>query len=459
MSFPGSPQPSGSPASGSADTVILGKREIPSAWYNLHADLPHPLPPPLHPATHQPVMPSDMEALFPPALVEQEMSRERWIEIPEPVREILAMWRPTPLIRARALEAALGTPAQIWYKYEGGSPSGSHKTNTAIAQAYYNKAAGIRRLATETGAGQWGTALSFATQKFGLECQVYMVRVSYNQKPYRRTLMRLWGADVTASPSERTEIGRKIRSEMPDTNGSLGIAISEAIEDTVTTPGTRYALGSVLNHVLLHQTVIGLEAREQFRRAGLTPDVLVGCAGGGSNFAGFVFPFCAEKIAGTSTCRIVAAEPAACPTLTRGEYAYDFGDTAGMTPLLKMHTLGHDFMPAGIHAGGLRYHGMAPLVSAALAEGLVEAVACPQVRTFEAAALFARTEGLVPAPESAHAIRAAIDEALRAKEENRPAVIAFCLSGHGLLDLSAYESYLAGDLADYSFEPRERAAE
>ncbi|MBX7247226.1 MAG: TrpB-like pyridoxal phosphate-dependent enzyme [Candidatus Sumerlaeaceae bacterium] len=438
-----------------SNAVTLSSRDIPKQWYNIQADLRKPLDPPLHPATQKPATAQDMERFFPMSLLEQEMGQKRWFEIPEEVLDILALWRPTPLVRARRLEQALGTPAQIWYKYEGVSPSGSHKTNTAVAQAYFNKQAGIKRLATETGAGQWGSALSFACNVFGLECQIYMVKVSYTQKPYRRSVMQLYGARVTASPSEETEFGRKILADDPGCLGSLGIAISEAVEDTVTHPHTKYALGSVLNHVALHQTVVGLETREQFKRMGIQPDFLIGCAGGGSNFAGFSFPYCGDKIAGDINCRIIAVEPAACPTLTKGEFRYDFGDTAGMTPLMKMHTLGHDFMPPGIHAGGLRYHGMSPLVSALLEDGVIEARSTLQKETFEAAIQFARAEGTIPAPESAHAIRVAIDEALKAKESGEPKVIAFCLSGHGFLDMSAYDAYLGGriDNVEYDHQP------
>ena len=434
--------------------ILLTKQDIPRQWYNIQADLRSPLALPLHPVTNQPAALSDLEAIFPVNIIEQEVSQERWIGIPDSVLDVLAMWRPTPLVRARRLEEALGTPAQIWYKYEGGSPSGSHKNNTAVAQAYFNKIAGTKRLVTETGAGQWGTALSYACYQFGIECQVYMVRVSYDQKPYRRTMMRIWNAEVTPSPSNQTNTGRVMLQKTPDCPGSLGLAISEAIEDTVTHANTKYSLGSVLNHVLLHQTVIGLEAKEQFNRAGIKPDILIGCAGGGSNFAGFTFPFCAGKISGESDCRIVAVEPTACPSLTRGDYRYDFGDTGGMTPLMKMYTLGHDFIPAGIHAGGLRYHGMAPLVSALMNEKVIEARAVNQIPIFEAAVMFARTEGLVAAPETAHAIRVAIDEALEARKDGQPRVIAFIFSGHGLLDLSAYEAYLSGQLQDYEYTPQ-----
>ncbi|AXA37392.1 Tryptophan synthase beta chain like [Candidatus Sumerlaea chitinivorans] len=435
------------------EQVYLGRNEIPRAWYNVHADMPQKLDPPLHPGTKQPISPQDLGAIFPEPLIEQEVSQERWIQIPEEVLDVLALWRPTPLIRARHLEAMLQTPAQIWFKYEGVSPAGSHKPNTAVAQAYFNKIAGTKRLATETGAGQWGSALSFACCKYGLECKVYMVKVSYHQKPYRRSLMHLWGAEVVASPSTDTEFGRKVLEQDPESAGSLGIAISEAIEDTVKHPGTKYSLGSVLNHVCLHQTVIGLEAEEQFRRAGVEPHVLIGCCGGGSNFAGFAFPFAGKMLRGEGSYRLIGVEPAACPTLTRGEFRYDFGDTAGMTPLIPMYTLGHDFMPPGIHAGGLRYHGMAPLVSALVKQGIIEARATRQIETFEAAVMFARAEGIVPAPESAHAIRVAIDEALQAKQENDPRVIAFCLSGHGFLDLASYDAYFAGKLQDYEYRP------
>ncbi|MGB9692475.1 MAG: TrpB-like pyridoxal phosphate-dependent enzyme [Candidatus Sumerlaeaceae bacterium] len=435
------------------EQVYLGRDEIPRRWYNIHADMSTKLDPPLHPATKQPAKAEDLGAIFPEPLIEQEMSLDRWLEIPQEVLDVLALWRPTPLIRARHLEAALGTPAQIWFKYEGVSPAGSHKPNTAVAQAYFNKIAGTKRLATETGAGQWGSALSFACCKYGLECKVYMVKVSYHQKPYRRSLMHLWGADVVASPSADTQVGRAILEKDPECPGSLGIAISEAIEDTVTHPGTKYSLGSVLNHVCLHQTVIGLEAQEQFRRAGVKPDTLIGCCGGGSNFAGFAFPFAGEKLRGEAQYQLIGVEPAACPTLTRGDFRYDHGDTAGMTPLLPMYTLGHDFMPPGIHAGGLRYHGMAPLVSALVRDGVIEARSVKQLETFEAAVLFARTEGIVPAPESAHAIRVAIDEAVKAREEKVPRVIAFCLSGHGFLDLASYDAYFAGKLQDYVYTP------
>jgi tryptophan synthase beta chain len=389
-----------------------------------------------------------LTAIFPENLVQQEISSERWIEIPEPVREIYALWRPTPLLRAVRLEKALQTPAHIYYKYEGVSPAGSHKPNTAVAQAFYNRQAGTRRLATETGAGQWGSSLAFACRLFGLECVVYMVKVSFQQKPYRKLLMQTWGATVHASPSDQTEYGRRVLREDPNCPGSLGIAISEAIEDTVKHPGTKYSLGSVLNHVCLHQTVIGQEALKQMEMAGEEPDVVIACVGGGSNFAGLAFPFVHRKLTEKKQTRIVAVEPTACASLTRGELRYDFGDTAEMTPLLMMYTLGHKFIPPKIHAGGLRYHGMAPLVSHLKKLNLIEAVAYPQTRVFEAAVLFARTEGIVPAPEPSHAIAAAVDEAIRAREEGKPRVILFNLCGHGLLDLSAYDQYLSGQMKD-----------
>lgn len=426
----------------------LTQADIPTHWYNILTDLPEPLPPPLHPATQQPIKPDDMFPIFPENLVMQEFSPERWVEIPEPVREVYALWRPTPLLRAVRLEKALQTPAHIYYKYEGVSPAGSHKPNTAVAQAYYNKVAGMERLATETGAGQWGSALALACRLFGLQCTVYMVKVSYYQKPYRKMMMETWGATVYPSPSEQTEFGRKMLKEDPDCPGSLGIAISEAIEDTVRSKNTRYSLGSVLNHVCLHQTVIGQEAIKQMEMAGEEPDVIIGCVGGGSNFAGLAFPFVRKKITEGKQYRVVAVEPSACPSMTKGELRYDFGDTAMTTPLLWMYTLGHDFMPPKIHAGGLRYHGMAPLVSHLYNLGLIEAVAYPQTKVFEAAVTFARTEGIIPAPESAHAVRAAVDEAIAARESGEKKVILFNLSGHGMLDLTAYEAYLSGSLQD-----------
>ncbi|HSV73285.1 MAG TPA: TrpB-like pyridoxal phosphate-dependent enzyme [Chthonomonadales bacterium] len=426
----------------------LTQADIPTHWYNLNADFPEPMPPPLHPATRQPVTLEDMTAIFPENLVRQEMCPDRWVEIPEAVRDIYALWRPTPLLRAARLEKALDTPARIYYKYEGVSPGGSHKPNTAVPQAYYNKIAGTRRLATETGAGQWGSSLALACSLFDIECRVYMVSVSYHAKPYRKMMMETWGATVYPSPSDQTEFGRKMRAQDPTCTGSLGIAISEAIEDTVRTPGTKYSLGSVLNHVCLHQSVIGLEAQKQMALAGEEPDVVIGCVGGGSNFAGLAFPFVGQKITRNRPSRAVAVEPDACASITTGELKYDSGDTAGMTPLLMMHSLGSGFMPAPIHAGGLRYHGMAPMVSHCNRLGLVEGVAVPQTRVFESALLFARTEGIVVAPETAHAVRVAVDEALAAKEEGRERVILFNLSGHGLLDLSAYDAYLSGQLKD-----------
>ena len=434
--------------------VVLPESELPKAWYNILADLPSPPPPPLHPGTKQPIGPSDLEPLFPREIILQEVSTERWIEIPEPVRDVYRLWRPTPLIRARRLEAALQTPARIYYKYEGTSPAGSHKPNTAVAQAFYNKQAGVRRLTTETGAGQWGSALAMACRMFGLDCTVYMVRVSYRQKPYRRILMETWGAEVVPSPSDRTRAGRAILEQDPDSPGSLGIAISEAVEDAATHEDTKYSLGSVLNHVLLHQTVIGLEAKRQMELFGDYPDVVIGCIGGGSNFAGLSFPFLQDKLRGR-TVRVVAVEPTACPTLTKGQYLYDFGDTARTTPLIKMYTLGHSFIPPGIHAGGLRYHGDAPTVCLLYQQGYIEAVAYPQRAVFEAAVTFARTEGIPPAPESAHAVKRAIDEAIACREAGESKAILFNLSGHGHFDLAAYEEYLAGRLADFEYPEAE----
>jgi tryptophan synthase beta chain len=437
---------------------LLDEDRIPRAWYNIVADLAVPPAPVLHPGTGQPIGPADLAPLFPMALIAQEVSTEREIEIPDPVRDAYRLYRPSPLYRALRLEKALDTPAHIYYKYEGVSPGGSHKPNTAIAQAFYNKEEGVARLATETGAGQWGTSLAIAGALFGLEVKVYMVRASYDQKPYRRMLMETYGAEVVASPSPTTAYGRTVLAATPDSPGSLGIAISEAVEDAVGRDDTKYSLGSVLNHVLLHQTVIGLEAIEQLEMAGEKPDVLVGCVGGGSNFSGLVFPFVGQMLRGEADYRVIAVEPEATPSLTRGVYAYDFGDTAKLTPLVKMHTLGHDFIPEPIHAGGLRYHGMAPLVSLLLDRGLIEARAVHQNATFAAGVQFARAEGILPAPESNHAIRVAIDEALRAKEEGAPRVILFNLSGHGHFDLSAYERYLAGALVDLAY-PADRVAE
>jgi len=420
---------------------LLSQKDIPTEWYNICADLGEPPPPPLHPATMQPCGPEDLAPIFPMAILEQEMSAQRWIKIPEEVMNILALWRPTPLYRAIRLEAALGTPAKIYYKYEGTSPAGSHKLNTAAAQAYYNKIEGTKRIATETGAGQWGSALSIACKFFGLGCTVYMVKCSFYQKPYRKSLMNVFGAEVYPSPSEKTDFGKSIIAKDPDCPGSLGIAISEALEDTLKHDDVKYSLGSVLNHVILHQTVIGLESKKQMEMAGDYPDVVVGCVGGGSNFGGIVMPFMADKYAGKNV-RGVAVEPTACPTLTKGDYKYDAGDTARMTPLLKMYTLGTDFIPPAIHAGGLRYHGMAPLISLLVEKKMIEAVAVDQIDVFQAAVLFAHTEGILPAPESAHAICHVVTEAKRAKEEGRERVILFNLSGHGLLDLGAYDAYL-----------------
>ena len=430
---------------------LLGEERIPRRWYNIAPDFPEPPAPALHPGTGQPVGPDDLAGLFPMGLIAQEASMERYIDIPDEIRDIYKIWRPTPLIRADRLERTLGLrdDQRIFFKYEGVSPSGSHKSNTAVPQAYYNREAGVKRLATETGAGQWGSALSMACQIFGLDLTVYMVKVSYQQKPYRRVLMELNGAHVYASPTAHTETGRKALEDDPDTNGSLGLAISEAVEDVVGHPGSKYALGSVLNHVLLHQTVIGEEAIEQVGAADAYPDVVIGCVGGGSSFAGIAFPFMRENLAGKAKTRFVGVEPTACPSLTKGVFTYDFGDVGQTTPLLKMYTLGHDFMPAGIHAGGLRYHAMGPLVSHAYHLGMMEAVAVPQTKVFAAAQMFMQNEGILPAPESAHAILAAIDEALAAKAAGEPKTILFNLTGHGYLDLGAYEQYLADKLEDY----------
>jgi tryptophan synthase beta chain len=430
---------------------VLDESRIPRAWYNIVADLPVPPAPPLHPGTHQPIGPDDLAPLFPMALIGQEVSGEREIEIPEPVRDAYRLYRPSPLFRAHRLERALDTPAHIYYKYEGVSPAGSHKPNTAIPQAFYNKEAGVKRLATETGAGQWGSALAFAGALFGLEVKVYMVRASYDQKPYRRVLMETYGAEVVASPSLTTNYGRAVLAETPDSPGSLGMAISEAVEDAATRDDTRYALGSVLNHVLLHQTVIGQEAIEQMGMAGESPDVVIACTGGGSNFAGLTFPFLGRNFRDGAKHRVIAAEPEAAPSLTRGVYAYDFGDTGKLAPLVKMHTLGADFIPEPIHAGGLRYHGMAPLVSLLKEHDFIEARSVHQRSSFEAGVQFARAEGILPAPEPTHAIRVAIDEALAAKEAGEARVILFNLCGHGHFDLSAYERYLDGSLEDYEY--------
>ncbi len=430
--------------------IVLSDKDIPTKWYNIMADMPTLPKPPLHPGTHQPIGPQDLTPIFPMALIEQEMSPERWIDIPEEVLDIYTLWRPSPLFRAHRLEKALGTPAKIYYKYEGVSPAGSHKPNTAIPQAYYNKKAGIKRIATETGAGQWGSSMALAGKLFGLDVTVYMVKVSFGQKPYRRIMMETWGATVHASPSNMTNAGRKFLELDPNSTGSLGIAISEAVEDAATHDDTNYALGSVLNHVCIHQSVIGLEAKKQMELAGDYPDVVIGCCGGGSNFSGIAFPFLHDKLDGKKkNLRALAVEPTSCPTLTKGEFRYDFGDVAGLTPLMTMYTLGHDFMPSGIHAGGLRYHGDSPLVSQLYKDKIIEARAYPQTKVFEAAMLFSNTESIIPAPESAHAIRAAIDEALLAKEEGKQKTILFNLSGHGYLDLQAYADYREGKLFDH----------
>jgi tryptophan synthase beta chain len=435
----------------------LPQDRIPRVWYNVLPDLPKPMAPPLHPGTHKPIGPDDLAPLFPLGLILQEVSGEREIEIPAEVRQIYAQWRPSPLYRARRLEKALDTPAHIYYKYEGVSPAGSHKLNTAVAQAYYNKKEGTKHLSTETGAGQWGSALAMACSFFGLDCKVYMVRVSYDQKPYRRALMEAFGASVTASPSIETESGRAILAEHPDSNGSLGIAISEAVEEAAKDPNTKYALGSVLNHVLLHQTVIGQEAIEQMALAGDDPDVIIACTGGGSNFAGLAMPYIGRKLKGQSSARVVAAEPAACPSLTKGRFTYDFGDTGHLTPLVKMHTLGSTFIPPGIHAGGLRYHGMAPLVSHVLDLGLAEAVTVQQLDAFAAGIQFARAEGIIPAPEANHAVAATIVEALQAKAEGKARTILFNLSGHGHFDMQSYIAYQAGKLENYEYPAEEIA--
>jgi tryptophan synthase beta chain len=438
---------------------LLDEKDLPTRWYNIQADLPQPLPPVIHPGTMQPIGPQDLAPLFPMELIKQEVSQERWIDIPEPVRDVWRQWRPTPLYRAHRLEKALDTPARIYYKWEGVSPAGSHKPNTAVAQAYYNKQEGVRKLTTETGAGQWGSALAFAAQAFDLECKVYMVRVSYDQKPYRRVMMECWGAKVLASPSTDTRAGRAVLAKDPNSPGSLGIAISEAVEEAAQREDTKYSLGSVLNHVLMHQTVIGLEAQKQLEQTGDRPDILVGCIGGGSNFGGFTFPFLADKLSGKrKDLRVIAVEPQACPSLTKGAYVYDFGDTGQTTPLIKMYTLGHSFIPAPIHSGGLRYHGMAPLICALYDQKVIEGIAVHQTPTFEAALTFARTEGFLPAPEAAHAIRVVIDEALRCKQAGQRKVIAFNFCGHGHFDLSAYERYLSGKLEDYEY-PTEKVKE
>ncbi|MBZ0132073.1 MAG: TrpB-like pyridoxal phosphate-dependent enzyme [Rhodocyclaceae bacterium] len=436
--------------------ILLNEADIPTHWYNVVADMPKPPLPPLAPDGN-PVTPEQMLAIFPGPLLEQEMSGERWIPIPEEVRQIYKQWRPTPMFRARRLEQMLGTPAKIYYKYEGVSPAGSHKVNTSVPQAFFNKMVGITRLTTETGAGQWGSSIAFAGQMFGIEVRVYMVKVSYNQKPFRRSMMQTWGAEVFASPTDMTNAGRTALAADPNNPGSLGLAISEAVEEAASRKDTNYSLGSVLNHVCLHQTVIGLEAKKQFEKVGDYPDVVFGCCGGGSNFAGTAFPFLADKAAGKKV-RLVAAEPSSCPSLTKGVYAYDFGDVSGYTPLMKMYTLGHDFMPPSIHAGGLRYHGDSPLVCQLYNEGLIEAVAVPQIATFEAGVQFARAEGIIPAPESNHAIRACIDEALRCKQSGEAKTLFFNLSGHGHFDMASYDKYFAGELVDYDY-PEEAVKE
>jgi tryptophan synthase beta chain len=432
--------------------IFLDQEEIPKKWYNIQPDLTEPMAPPLNPATKKPIGPADLAPIFPMELIKQEVSQERWIDIPDEVREIYQLWRPTPLYRARRLEKALGTPAKIYYKWEGVSPPGSHKPNTAIAQAYYNKKQGVERLATETGAGQWGSSLAFAGMLFGLDVTVYMVKCSYEQKPYRRIMMETWGAEVFPSPTTRTEAGKKILKETPNTTGSLGIAISEAVEDAAKHENTKYSLGSVLNHVLLHQTVIGLEAKKQFEKIEAYPDVVLGCVGGGSNFAGASFPFLYDKLKGDKkSLRAVACEPMACPTLTKGLYAYDFGDTAQLTPLVLMYTLGHDFVPEPIHAGGLRYHGAAPILCNLVKNKVVEARAFHQTEVFKAAELFAETEGFIVAPESAHVVKGVIDEALACKKSGEEKVIFFNNSGHGNFDLASYDAYHQGKLADYEY--------
>ncbi len=441
-----------------ATKILLDEGEMPTRWYNVVADLPEPPPPVLHPATHEPVGPDDLAPLFPMALIAQEVSQERFVDIPEEVADVYRLWRPSPLYRAYRLERALGTPARIYYKYEGVSPAGSHKPNTSVPQAYYNAAEGIRRLTTETGAGQWGSALAFACAQFGLDCEVWQVRASYDQKPYRKSMIETWGATIHPSPSDLTESGRKILADDPDTPGSLGIAISEAVEVAAGHDDTRYALGSVLNHVLMHQTIIGEEALLQLEKVGDTPDLIVGCTGGGSNFGGLSFPFLREKLAGRMAPRILAVEPSACPSLTRGRYVYDYGDTAGMTPLVKMHTLGHDFVPDPIHAGGLRYHGMAPIVSHSVELGLAEAEAIGQVECFERAVQFARAEGIVAGPEPTHAIASVIREAERCTETGEEKVILFNHSGHGHFDMAAYTAHFEGQLRDYDY-PEQAVAE
>ncbi len=436
--------------------ILLPEKEMPVAWYNILPDLPEQLPPPINPATGKPVEPKDLSVIFPMELIKQEVSNEKWIEIPQEVLDVYKLWRPTPLVRAYELEKYLKTPARIYYKNESVSPTGSHKPNTAVAQAYYNKIEGIKRLTTETGAGQWGSALAFACNIFGLKCTIYMVKVSYHQKPFRRSLMHVWGADVHPSPTNLTNAGRKILEVDPDSPGSLGIAISEAVEDAATHQDTNYSLGSVLNHVLLHQTIIGLETKKQLELVGeKNPDVLIGCVGGGSNFGGFIIPFVPDKLNGKTETKFLAVEPTACPSLTKGLYLYDFGDTVGLTPLLKMYTLGHNFVPPKIHAGGLRYHGDAPIVCYLVYKKIVDAVAYPQKAVFDAAVIFAKTEGILPAPETAHAVKAAIDEAIKCRETGEEKCIVFNFSGHGFFDMSAYDLYFEGKLEDFEYPEEE----
>ena len=432
--------------------ILLDEEQIPKKWYNVQADLPSPLDPPLHPATHKPVGPDDLKAIFPMDLIRQEVTTDRYVDIPEEVRDVLRLWRPSPLYRAHRLEKFLKTPAKIYYKWEGVSPAGSHKTNTSIPQAYYNMKAGIERIATETGAGQWGSALAFATMLYDLECTIYMVRSSYTQKPYRKSMMHVWGAECIPSPSTKTNSGRAVLEKDPETPGALGIAISEAVEDAATHANTNYALGSVLNHVCLHQTVIGLECKEQLAMVDDYPDVVIGCVGGGSNFAGISFPFAGEKMKGKhKDTDIIGVEPASCPTLTKGLYTYDFGDVAGLTPLLKMFTLGHDFVPPAMHAGGLRYHGDSPIVSRLVHDGVMRAVSYHQSEVFEAAQTFARTEGIIVAPETSHAVKSAIDEALACKKSGEGKTILFNCSGHGNFDMTAYDAFYSGELVDYEY--------
>jgi len=436
--------------------TILDENDIPKKWYNIQADLKTPLDPPLNPQTKQPIGPDDLKAIFPMELIAQEVSQERYIEIPEEVRDIYRLWRPSPLVRARRLEKYLKTPAKIYYKWEGVSPSGSHKPNSAVAQAYYNMKEGVERLATETGAGQWGSALAFATKLFDLQCRIYMVKCSYEQKPYRRVLMENWGAEVYPSPTKLTQVGKQILKKYPETTGSLGMAISEAVEDAATHDNTNYSLGSVLNHVILHQTIVGLEMKKQFELIDKYPDIIIGCVGGGSNFSGACFPFVRDKIIGKKPdLKIISVEPLACPTLTKGEYRYDFGDSVGLTPLLKMYTLGHSFVPAAIHAGGLRYHGDSPLLCKLTKEGYMEAVAYYQNEVFEAATIFAQTEGFIVAPETAHAVKATIDFARMCKHKNEKKIIVFANSGHGHFDLSAYDAYHNNQIQDYSHPTKE----